>query len=71
MSTPVAYSLLAASHAFSPHLSERFMRKLVRSGVFKTVTLPGSRRRFLIHDELVEALRELGRTQSNDGGPNG
>jgi hypothetical protein len=58
MSNPIAYSIKAAGRAFSPHLSERFMRRCIAQGIFKIVKL--GHRTYLIHDELVEALRALG-----------
>ena len=65
MSNPIAYSPKAAALAFQPHLSEKFIRRLIREGVFQTVEIGGSGggrgRMYLLHDEIVEALRELGR----------
>ena len=58
MSNPIAYSPRAAAKAFSPPLSERLIRKMIREGVFRTVAI--GRRTYLLHDEIVEALRELG-----------
>jgi hypothetical protein len=54
----IAYSPRAAARAFDPPLSERLIRRMIREGVFKTV--PVGRRAYLLHDEIVEALRELG-----------
>ncbi len=65
MSNPIAYSPKAAALAFQPHLSEKFIRKLIRAGVLPTIEIGGSGggrgRVYLLHDEIVEALRELGR----------
>jgi len=58
MSYPIAYSPRAAAKAFDPPLSERLVRRMIREGVFKTVSI--GRRIYLLHDEVVEALRELG-----------
>jgi hypothetical protein len=58
MSNPIAYSIKAAGRAFAPHLSERFIRRCIAQGIFRVVAL--GNRKYLIHDELVEALRALG-----------
>lgn len=62
MSNSIAYSPKAAAKAFSPPLSERLIRKMIRENIFKTVAI--GRRVYLLHDEIVEALRELGSATS-------
>ena len=60
----IAYSIRSAARAFDPPLSERFIRRLIREGCFKTVEIGGKGngrgRVYLLHDEICEALRELG-----------
>jgi hypothetical protein len=58
---PIAYSPRAAAKAFDPPLSERLIRRMIRAGVFETV--PVGHRIYLLHDDIVEALRELGGKQ--------
>lgn len=62
MSNPIAYSPRAAAKAFAPPLSERLLRRMIREKIFKTVTI--GRRVYLLHEEIVEALRELGSDKS-------
>jgi len=57
-SFPIAYSPRAAAKAFDPPLSERLLRRMIREGAFKTVTI--GRRVYLLRSEIEEALRELG-----------
>jgi hypothetical protein len=64
MSNPIAYSIRSAGKAFDPPLSEKLIRRMVRAGCFKTVEIGGNGggrgRIYLLRDEIVEALRELG-----------
>jgi hypothetical protein len=54
----IAYSPRSAGKAFSPPLSERIVRKLIREGIVRPVMI--GRRTYLLADEIVEALRALG-----------
>jgi hypothetical protein len=58
MSNQIAYSPKSAAKAFSPPLSERLIRRMIRKKIFRPVMI--GRRIYLLHDEIVEALRELG-----------
>jgi len=62
MSNPVAYSPRALAKAFSPPLSERLVRAMIRAGAFKTV--PIGRRVYILRSEVEDALRELGSNKS-------
>lgn len=56
--TAICYSPKAAARQFDPPLSERVLRKMIREGIFRPVMI--GRRVYLLHDEIVEACRELG-----------
>lgn len=56
----IAYSPRAAAKQFDPPLSERLIRAMIRVGAFQTVKV--GKRIYLLHDDIVQALRELGRT---------
>lgn len=58
----IAYSPRRAAKAFDPPLSEKLLRRMIREGAFRTVKI--GQRVYLLHDEIVEALRELGSKQS-------
>jgi hypothetical protein len=62
MSNPIALSPLAAAKIFSPALSERLVRKLIREGLFRPIMI--GRRTYLLWSEIEEALRELGSVPS-------
>lgn len=58
MSNFIAMSPRAAAKAFSPPLSERLIRKMIAQGIFRKIMI--GRRTYLLSEEIVEALRELG-----------
>lgn len=70
MDLPIAYSIRAAGRAFSPALSERFIRRLIREGIFRTVEIGGHGRGrgrvYLLRSEIEAALFELGIKQNGD-----
>jgi len=58
MSNQLAYSPRALAKAFSPPLSERLVRAMIREGIFRPIMI--GRRTYILHGEAEDALRELG-----------
>jgi hypothetical protein len=54
----IAYSIPQVGKQFTPALSLRLVRLLIAQGIFRPITL--GRRKYILHDEIVEALRAIG-----------
>jgi hypothetical protein len=62
MSNQLAYSPRALAKAFSPPLSERLVRAMIREGAFRPIMI--GRRTYILHTEAEDALKELGQKTS-------